>query len=109
MRNIFRRAGSAAEKRNSKRASSRKKAGNPGRLRGSWWFVPVRSTPPKTVRVRLERSVMDEMAAISATPLGLEDEIEVTVGVDGLRQDWRRVGTYLRNSMDGLKLMPPDS
>ena len=42
------------------------------------------------------------MAAISATPLGLEDEIEVAVGVEGLRRDWRQVGTYLRNSMDGL-------
>ena len=52
---------------------------------------------------------MDEMAAISATPLGFEDEIEVAVGVDGLRQDWRRVGTYLRNSMDGLEVMPLDS
>ena len=109
MRNIFRPAGSAAEKRNSRRASSRKKAGSPSRVRGSWWFVPVRSTPPKTFRVRLDRSMLDEMAAISATPLGLEDEIEVAVGVEGLRQDWRRVGTYLRNSMDGLEVMPLDS
>lgn len=101
MRNIFRSAGSSAEKRSSRRASSRKKAGSPGRVKGSWWFVPVQSTPPKTVKVRLNRSVLDEMAAISATPLGVED-FEVAVGVEGLRQDWRRVGTYLRTAMDGL-------
>ena len=51
--------------------------------------------------------MLDEVAAISATPLGLEDEIEVAVGVEGLRQDWRRVGTYLRNSMDGLSANLP--
>ena len=102
MRGIFRSVGSAVKKRDSGRTSGQKKAGRPSRVRGSWWFVPVQDTPPKSVvRVRLNRTVLDEMAAISATPIGLED-FEVAVGVDGMRQDWQRVGTYLRTAMDGL-------
>ena len=102
MRGILRSASSAVRKRVSGRTPSQKKAGSPGRVRGSWWFVPVQDTPPKSVvRVRLNRTVLDEMAAISATPIGLED-FEVAVGVEGMRQDWQRVGTYLRTAMDGL-------
>lgn len=97
----LRSAGTAAEKRKSGWASSRREGGSPSRVKGSWWFVPVQSTPPKTIRLRLNRSVLDEMAAISATPLGLED-IEIAVGVEGLRQDWRRVGGYLRSAMGGV-------
>lgn len=104
---IFRSAGPAADRRKRGQASNRNAAGRPGRVKGSWWFVPVQSTPPKTVRLRVNRSVLDEMAAISATPIGVED-IEVAVGVEGLRQDWSRVGGYLRTSMDGLRVDPPD-
>ena len=102
MRRILRFASSAVEKRSSGRTSRQKQADRPRRLRGSWWFVPVQDTPPKTVvRVRLNRTVLDEMAAISATPIGLED-MEVAVGVHGMRQDWQRVGRYLRTAKDGL-------
>ena len=104
---IFRSAGSAARKRKSEQASSRKAKDRPSRVKGSWWFVPVQSTPPKTIRVRLNRTLLDEMAAISATPIGVED-IEVAVGVEGLRQDWSRVGGYLRTAMDGLEVDPPN-
>lgn len=102
MRGIFRSRSSDGEKRDSGRTASQKKAGRPSRVRGSWWFVPVQDTPPKAVvRVRLNRTVLDEMAAISATPIELED-IDVAVGVEGMRQDWQRVGTYLRTAMEGL-------
>lgn len=107
MLGILRSAGSTAEKRKTGQASGQNKAGRPGRVKGSWWFVPVQSTPPKTIRLRLNHSVLDEMAAISATPFGVED-IEVAVGVEGLRQDWNRVGGYLRTAMDGLEFDPPD-
>lgn len=102
MRGILRSGSSDGEKRDRGRTASQKKVGRSSRVRGSWWFVPVQATPPKAVvRVRLNRTVLDEMAAISATPIGLED-IEVAVGVEGMRQDWQRVGTYLRTAMEGL-------
>lgn len=102
MLGILRSARSAVGKRDSGRASTQKKSSRSSQVRGSWWFVPVQDTPPKpVVRVRLNRTVLDEMAAISATPVGLED-IEVAVGVEGMRQDWQQVGTYLRTAMEGL-------
>lgn len=46
----------------------------------------------------LDLTLLDEMAQISATPLGVDD-VTVPVGLEGLKQDWTRVGELLRNAM----------
>lgn len=43
-------------------------------------------------------TLLDEMAQVSATPLGVDDE-SVPVGLEGLQQDWNRVGELLQNAM----------
>lgn len=43
-------------------------------------------------------TLLDEMAQISATPLGVDDET-VPVELEGLKQDWDRVGELLQNAM----------
>lgn len=43
-------------------------------------------------------TLLDEMAQMSATPLGVDDET-VPVGLEGLKQDWGRVGQLLQNAM----------
>ena len=73
--------------------------------RSASWFVPASrdSTADRPVQVHrayddLDLTLLDEMALVSATPLGV-DEVVVPVGIEGLRQDWGRVGQLLRNAM----------
>ena len=46
----------------------------------------------------LDHTLRDEMALIGATPLGVDDVI-VPVGLEGLQQDWNRVGELLQSAM----------
>ena len=49
----------------------------------------------------MDPTLVDQMALINATPLGV-DEVTVPVGIEGLRQDWFRVGELLRNAMGAV-------
>lgn len=54
----------------------------------------------------MDPTLLDEMAMINATPLGV-DAVTVPVGVEGLRQDWFRVGELLRNAMGAVSEEEP--
>ena len=54
----------------------------------------------------MDPTLVDEMAPINATPLGV-DEVTVPVGIEGLRQDWFRVGQLLRNAMGAVSEEEP--
>lgn len=77
-------------------------------LRSASWFVPVgRSSktdrPARSFKPNdgMDPTLLDEMALINATPLGV-DEVTVPVGIEGLQQDWYRVGQMLRNAMGAV-------
>ena len=83
--------------------------------RSASWFLPLRRSA-KAGRPRrasksyddLDPTLLDEMALINATPLGVDAE-SVPVGVEGLQQDWFRVGELLRNAMGAVsEEEPPD-
>ena len=81
--------------------------------RSASWFLPVRrsSKTGRPARVRksyddMDPTLVDEMALINATPLGV-DEVTVPVGIEGLRQDWFRVGQLLRNAMGAVSEEEP--
>lgn len=76
--------------------------------RSGSWFLPVRRSSKASRSRRVSKSyedldptLLDEMALINATPLGV-DEVTVPVGVDGLQQDWFRVGESLRKAMGAV-------
>lgn len=81
--------------------------------RSASWFLPVRRSskagrPPRTFKSydEMDPTLVDEMALINATPLGV-DEVTVPVGIEGLRQDWFRVGELLRNAMGAVSEEEP--
>lgn len=81
--------------------------------RSASWFLPVRRSAKASRPRRASKSydemdptLLDEMAMINATPLGV-DAVTVPVGVEGLRQDWFRVGELLRNAMGAVSEEEP--
>lgn len=77
-------------------------------LRSASWFVPVPRSPKADRPARrpkpygdMDPTLLDEMALINATPLGV-DEVTVPVGIEGLQQDWYRVGQMLQNAMGAV-------
>ena len=77
--------------------------GSPARSASGFSPLSIPSKATRTVQTHpadheLDLTLLDEMALIGATPLGVDDVI-VPVGLEGLQQDWTRVGELLQNAM----------